>query len=123
VSSDPQGIPKSLLESNDDFEDEICALCSYSLIETNADATEFEMHQLVQFSTKSWLELRDETEKWKKKLIATMDGEIPLGQYENWTKCQKFFSTCRKSARVSALQTMATSRGGLRSFLMLVIGK
>jgi hypothetical protein len=54
------------------------------------------MHQLVQFSTKSWLELRDETEKWKKKLIATMDGEFPLGRYENWTKCQKFFPHVEK---------------------------
>ncbi|KAN0083083.1 hypothetical protein V8E54_002171 [Elaphomyces granulatus] len=45
-------------EMEDDFEDDIYTLCSYSLIETNADATEFEMHQPVQFSAKSWLELQ-----------------------------------------------------------------
>src|SRR6267378_3216975 len=47
---DRQGIPKSLLngryqESNEienDFEDDIYTLCSYSLIGTNTDATEFE---------------------------------------------------------------------------------
>jgi hypothetical protein len=63
---DRQGIPKSLLngryqqsnEMEDDFEDDIYTLCSYSLIEINADATEFEMHQPVQFSAKSWLELQ-----------------------------------------------------------------
>ena len=104
---DRQGIPKSLLngryqESNeidnseDDFEDDIYTLCSYSLIGTDADATEFEMHQLVQFSTKSWLELRGEAEKWKGKFIATMDEEFPLGRYENWTKCQKLFPHVEK---------------------------
>ena len=105
---DQQGIPKSLLngryqelneiedDSEDDFEDDIYTLCSYSLIGTDADATEFEMHQLVQFSTKSWLELRGEAEKWKEKFIATMDEEFPLGQYENWTKCQKLFPHVEK---------------------------
>ncbi|KAN0085314.1 P-loop containing nucleoside triphosphate hydrolase protein [Elaphomyces granulatus] len=110
---DRQGIPKSLLngryrESNDseddseddfedDFEDDIYTLCSYSLIGTNADATEFEMHRLVQFSTKSWLELRGETEKWKEKFIAIMDEEFPLGRYENWTECQKLFPHVEKA--------------------------
>ncbi|KAN0069055.1 TPR-like protein [Elaphomyces granulatus] len=105
---DRQGIPKSLLnghyqelneienDSEADFEDDIYTLCSYSLIGTDADATEFEMHQLVQFSTKSWLELRGEAEKWKGKFIATMDEEFPLGEYENWTKCQKLFPHVEK---------------------------
>jgi hypothetical protein len=96
---DRQGIPKSLLgsryqELNEievDFEEDIHTLSSYSLIGTNTDATEFEMHQLVQFSTKSWLELRDEAEKWEEKFIATMDEEFPLGRYENWVECQKLF--------------------------------
>jgi hypothetical protein len=112
---DRQGIPKSLLsgryqESNKtegdskddseddfDFEEDIYTLYSYSLIGTNADATEFEMHQLVQFSTKSWLELRGETENWKEKFIVIMDEEFPLGQYENWTKCQKLFPHAEKA--------------------------
>ena len=112
---DRQGIPKSLLsgryqESNKtegdskddseddfDFEEDIYTLYSYSLIETNADATEFEMHQLVQFSTKSWLELRGETENWKEKFIAIMDEEFPWGRYENWTKCQKLFPHAEKA--------------------------
>ncbi|KAN0082303.1 P-loop containing nucleoside triphosphate hydrolase protein [Elaphomyces granulatus] len=104
---DQQGIPRSLLsrykesneienDSEDDFDDDIYTLCSYSLIGTNADATEFEMHQLVQFSTKSWLELRGEAEKWKGKFIATMEEEFPSGRYENWTKCQKLFPHVEK---------------------------
>jgi hypothetical protein len=96
---DRQGIPKSLLdrryqesdEVEGDFDDNIYTLCSYSLIGTNVDTTEFEMHRLVQFSTKTWLKLSGEIEKWKEKFIETIDEEFPLGQYENWIKCQKLF--------------------------------
>jgi hypothetical protein len=84
-------------DCEDDFEDDIYTLCSYSLIGTNTDATEFEMHQLVQFSTKSWLELRGEVENWKEKFIAIMDGEFPSGEYENWTECQKLFPHVEKA--------------------------
>jgi hypothetical protein len=113
---DRQGIPKSLLnrryqESNEtegDFEDDIYILSSYSLIGTSADATEFEMHQLVQFSTKSWLELRGEAEKWKEMFIATMDEEFPLGKYENWPKCQKLFPHIEK-----ALEYLSACESGL----------
>jgi hypothetical protein len=102
---DRQDIPKSLLdrqyqESNEmesDFEDDIYTLSSYSLIRTNGEATKFEMHRLVQFSTKSWLELRGEAEKWKKKFIAIMDEEFPLGQSENWSKYQKLFPHVEKA--------------------------
>ena len=96
---DRQGIPKPLLdrryqesdEIEGDFDDDIYILCSYSLIGTNVDATEFEMHRLVQFSTKTWLELRGELEKWKEKFISIMDEEFPVGKYENWTICQNLF--------------------------------
>ena len=102
---DRQGIPKLLLEHRykesdemeADFEDDIYTLCSYSLVGTNVDATEFEMHQLVQFSTKTWLELRNEIEKWKERFIVTMDEEFPVGKYENWAICQKLFPHVEKT--------------------------
>jgi len=99
---DRQGIPKSLLEhcyqeSDDsdevveDFDEDVYALCSYYLIGTNIDGTEFEMHRLVQFSTKTWLEIRGELEKWKERFIKVMDEKFPVGRYENWTICRKLF--------------------------------
>jgi len=95
---DRQGIPKWLLnrhyqeeEKEEDFEDDIYTLCSYSLIRTSADGTEFEMHQLVQFSTKAWLELRNQLENWKERFIIIMDKEFPDGRYETWSTCQKLF--------------------------------
>ena len=95
---DRQGIPKSLLnhhyggkDEEEDFEEDIYTLHSYSMISANTDSTEFEMHHLVQFSTKEWLELRGELKYWKEKFINIMDEEFPVGRYENWAICQKLF--------------------------------
>lgn len=74
---DRQGIPESLLrqsyqedgEIEADFEDDISTLTSYSLVAMNTKGNEFEMHRLVQFSTKKWLELYDELEHWKERYI------------------------------------------------------
>lgn len=62
---DRQGIPESLLHdrywrddgAKADFEEDIHTLTSFSLVEISAGGHEFEMHRLVQFSTKKWLEL------------------------------------------------------------------
>jgi tetratricopeptide (TPR) repeat protein len=96
---DRQGIPDSLLynhyqEGDDieaDFEEDIYTLASYSLVGTNVEGKEFEMHRLVQFSTKKWLELRDELERWKETYITIMEEAFPVGQHENWATCQRLF--------------------------------
>ena len=96
---DRQGIPESLLynhyqEGDDieaDFEEDIYTLASYSLVGTNVEGKEFEMHRLVQFSTKKWLELRDELERWKENYITIMKNAFPIGRHENWATCQRLF--------------------------------
>ena len=96
---DRQGIPESLLynhyqEGDDieaDFEEDIYTLASYSLVGTNVEGKEFEMHRLVQFSTKKWLELRDELERWKENYITIMENAFPVGRHENWATCQRLF--------------------------------
>lgn len=96
---DWQGIPEALLlqlyqedgDTEADFEDDISTLTSYSLVTMNAEGNAFEMHRLVQFSTKKWLELNDELEKWKEKYIKIMGKAFPPGLYENWTTCQQLF--------------------------------
>jgi hypothetical protein len=92
---DRQAIPESLLHdqyrSGDEEvrpDDDIATLSSFSLIKTNEDGTEFEMHRLVQFSTKKWLELNGEQEEWKAIYSMLMDARFPLGRYENWTVCR-----------------------------------
>jgi tetratricopeptide (TPR) repeat protein len=95
---DRQGIPESLLlqlyqednETEAKFEDDIFTLTSYSLV-TIIEGIEFEMHRLVQLSTKKWLELYDELEIWKEKYINIMEKAFPVGRHKNWTICGKLF--------------------------------
>ena len=97
---DCHGIPTSLLrgryqlddDREADFEDDIYKLTSYSLLKMSADGREFEMHRLVQFSTKIWLELNNELERWKMKYVMLLDESLPDGRYQNWPKCQVLFS-------------------------------
>jgi len=92
---DRQGIPESLLhhryqrdkDGEADFEDDFYTLRSYSLVEISADGKEFNMHRLVQFSTRKWLELYNELEEWKAKYVTLMDDSYPIGRHENWAVC------------------------------------
>jgi tetratricopeptide (TPR) repeat protein len=101
---DRQGIPESLLYDRyqqdigvdgngvqTDFEDDIHTLTNYSLVKMSADGNKFEMHRLVQFSMKTWLELSGELEGWKEVYVTLMDNNYPVGRHENWTTCQKLF--------------------------------
>ncbi|PSN58606.1 hypothetical protein BS50DRAFT_614816 [Corynespora cassiicola Philippines] len=81
-----------------DFEDDIHTLTSFSLVEMSADGREFEMHRLVQFSTKKWLELHKELERWKEAYAVLMDDSYPVGQYENWPVCQALFPHAQAAA-------------------------
>jgi tetratricopeptide (TPR) repeat protein len=98
---DRQGIPESLLrdryaadqdKEHADFDDDIYTLTSYSLVEiSSADGSEFEMHRLVQYSTKKWLELCSELEGWKARYATIMDSSYPVARYENWKVFQALF--------------------------------
>ncbi|KAF2476779.1 TPR-like protein [Lindgomyces ingoldianus] len=93
---DRQGIPESLLssryqEDNDpspNFEDDLNTLTNFSLVVTDVGGHQFEMHRLVQFSTRTWLELQGELESWREKYVRLMDDSYPVGVYENWKSCQ-----------------------------------
>ena len=90
---DRQGIPESLLHNGYkvDFDDDIHILSSFSLVAMSADGSVFEMHRLVQFSTKKWLELYGELEVWRGRSSTLMDINFPLGELENWPVCQLLF--------------------------------
>ncbi|KAI9764624.1 MAG: hypothetical protein M1839_005799 [Geoglossum umbratile] len=96
---DRRGIPESLLsgryqedyDASSDFEDDLNTLTSFSLVATDVEGHQFEMHRLVQFSTRKWLELQGELEGWREKYVTLMDDSYPVGQYENWKACQALF--------------------------------
>ncbi|KAH8586005.1 P-loop containing nucleoside triphosphate hydrolase protein, partial [Bisporella sp. PMI_857] len=103
---DQQGIPEFLLHGSKedvngnmdfgddidlDFEDDVATLTRYCLISTSADGNSFEMHPLVQFSTKKWLESYGDLEKWRKEYIAILSGSFPIGDFKNWSMCRTLF--------------------------------
>jgi hypothetical protein len=95
---DREAIPASLIsgygEENDtdtDFEDDIDMLRNYCLIGLSGTDDAFEMHRLVQFSMKKWLEQHGELQGWQERYIDVMYEAFPLGIYENWPKCQALF--------------------------------
>ncbi|KAF1974637.1 TPR-like protein [Bimuria novae-zelandiae CBS 107.79] len=96
---DRQGIPDSLLggryqkdnDASPDFKDDLNTLTSFSLVATDVDGHQFEMHRLVQFSTRKWLELQGELEVWRERYVRLMDDSYPVGRYENWKTCQALF--------------------------------
>ncbi|RYP23415.1 hypothetical protein DL765_001120 [Monosporascus sp. GIB2] len=96
---DRQGIPDSLLDgryqddsdASFDFEEDLNTLTSFSLVATDVEGHQFEMHRLVQFSTRKWLELQGELEGWREKYIRLMDDNFPVGRYENWEACRALF--------------------------------
>lgn len=61
------------------------------MITINVNDDQLEMHRLVQFSSRKWLELNSELEKWKKRYIKILWKAFPRGDYENWTVCQALF--------------------------------
>ena len=104
---DRQGIPGSLLQEqyeggeggDADLDDDIYTLTSFSLVKVSADGDEFEMHQLVQFSTKKWLELYNELEVWRGTYAMLMDASYPVGKHENWPVCRALFPHAQAMAQ------------------------
>lgn len=95
---DRQGIPEDLLidhyESQGDmldFEEDVAMLSSFSLVSSDVSGSQFEMHRLVQFSTKRWLTLNHELEKWQGKFLNLMADYYPGDERDNWPVCQALF--------------------------------
>ena len=75
-----------------EFEDDVAMLRDYCLITTNEVGDEFEMHGLVQLSTRRWLEASEQLEAFTQRYIERMAASFPTGQYENWATCRGLFA-------------------------------
>ena len=65
----------------DAFEEDLTVLRAYSLISTEVQGGSFEMHRLVQLSTRRWLEVQGQLERWKREFITKMSRALPTGNY------------------------------------------
>ncbi|KIX06114.1 uncharacterized protein Z518_04088 [Rhinocladiella mackenziei CBS 650.93] len=96
---DREGIPDHLLreryienqDGENDFEEDIATLRAYHLVGMGVSDNLFDMHRLVQFSTKKWLELHGELGRWQERCVDILSEAFPTGDYANWRTCQALF--------------------------------
>jgi hypothetical protein len=84
-------------EAEDVFDDDVSMLRDYCLITSNEDGDEFEMHGLVQLSTRKWLETFGRQEEFKQQFITRLGGSFPTGDYSNWPMCRQLFAHVEKA--------------------------
>ncbi|KAJ2971769.1 hypothetical protein NQ176_g7535 [Zarea fungicola] len=75
----------------DSFEEDIITLRNFCFIIVNEDGATFQMHRLVQLATLEWLRAHNEYEGRQHQFLTRLCVEIPVGEYENWTKCEALF--------------------------------
>jgi tetratricopeptide (TPR) repeat protein len=118
---DRQMIQESLLRNpgsttdNDSFEDDVLTLRDYSFITVTMEANAFEMHNLVQLATRTWLEHQGQLHRWQGRFISNLCAEMPTGQHENWQKCQVLFPHAR-----AALAQRPQDKDSLKEWALLL---
>ncbi|KFA69653.1 hypothetical protein S40285_04030 [Stachybotrys chlorohalonatus IBT 40285] len=90
----PQNIPDCMLSGysqveNEDFEDDLDALRTYSLVNLSKVSGFCDMHSLVQFCTQRWLSKFDDLMRWKSLFLQLSAKHFPSGAFETWAFCQK----------------------------------
>ncbi|KAK3347571.1 LOW QUALITY PROTEIN: Tetratricopeptide repeat-domain-containing protein [Neurospora tetraspora] len=75
-------------ETDNGFEDNIAMLTNFCLV-TSGDT--FEMHGLVQLSTRTWLEACGREKEFKHQFVSRIAALFPPGDYSNWATCQRLF--------------------------------
>ncbi|KAK3387984.1 P-loop containing nucleoside triphosphate hydrolase protein [Podospora didyma] len=78
-------------DDDDGFEDDVMMLRDYCLIAIDVNGDEFEMHGLVQLSTKRWLEASGQLGAFIQQYIERIAASFPTGDYENWATCRELF--------------------------------
>jgi hypothetical protein len=74
-------------DSQTDFEDDIVTLRAYSLIGVDVSGKLFDMHGLVQLSTRRWLEMHAQLQGWQERYINILGAAFPTGNYATWITC------------------------------------
>ncbi|CAI9636431.1 unnamed protein product [Alternaria burnsii] len=118
---DRQGIQEALLRNpgstteNDNFEDDVHTLRDYSFITVTKEADMFEMHNLVQLATRTWLGNQGQLHRWQGQFISNLCAEMPTGRHENWQKCQVLFPHAR-----AALAQRPQNKDSLKEWALLL---
>ncbi len=91
--SEYSGSESSDYETDDRFEDDVEMLRDYCLVTVNEGGYVFDMHGLVQLSTRKWLETCGVQEAFRKRYIKRLVAAFPdPNNYKHWSACQKLFT-------------------------------
>ncbi len=74
-------------------------LLSYSLIRVNSVDEMYSLHRLVQEVVQYNMGL-DEQRKWAERIIHSLRQVFPVGDYKNWTACERFIVHAKKGAEL-----------------------
>jgi hypothetical protein len=86
---DRQGIPNFLICHDDgdlEFEDRIGTLIEFLFVSSKEASDNFEIHPLVQLSSRKWLKIHKEIEQKKEKILSLLsqkfpNANMPIGQF------------------------------------------
>jgi hypothetical protein len=81
--NDSSGDDAASTDEDEEFENDVSTLRSYSFISVNTNGSSFEMHGLVQLATRQWLEAHGQRERWKQQSIVNLSSQFPTREYEN----------------------------------------
>ena len=79
------------LDPDMEFDQDLAVLQSYCLIKTGINGDVFQMHRLVQFATRKWLEAYDDLNLWRRRYMRCLSKEYPMGEFEQWSRCEILF--------------------------------
>jgi tetratricopeptide (TPR) repeat protein len=118
---DRQGIPEFLISQffKDplEFEEALRPLDDFSFVTQMKRTPSFEMHRLVQISTRRWLEERGELEKWREEALGLLAKSLPGGEFKDWEMCDALLphiqlllqDTCTSSTCIMQRATILNS--------------
>lgn len=78
--------------TDDEFETDLRMLRNYYLITIIGDGHTFEMHRLIQLSTRKWLESRSLQERFKRQYVTGMAASFLIGEYRNRATCERLLA-------------------------------
>ncbi|WPJ65269.1 hypothetical protein SMAC4_13900 [Sordaria macrospora] len=84
-------------ETDSGFEDNIAMLTDFCLVTVSEIGETFEMHGLVQLSTRTWLKACGREEEFKHQFVSRIAALFPPGGYSNWATCQRLFPHVEKA--------------------------
>lgn len=68
-----------------EFEEDLATLRGYCLIASDMEGRTFEMHRLVQFAMKRWLEAFGQLDVWRRNFLRTLFTKCPKPRLEQWS--------------------------------------